>query len=693
MFRNKNFDDISPIIEKIEYFLSSHHITTGEIECCCLLAEEVIYVYREKKGSNRFSFELSEKSDKAVVSLKFKSDNYNVFESSDSIIIRNLMKKLPDCYRWEYKNGYNIVRFSFATERTLWQNLRYLGKFIKKEKNRLSGACVLQLVGIAFSVIIPVLSARLISNLALNALSAVVVTMLILFLVRIINDLIVYFANRLHNAAYNQIRYSIEMELANAIMAMQVDSIERHGTGMIIQRMTGDTISLARGVETLVNRSFTFINYLGVLVAIFILSPGAFAVKFVSVLVLIFIESLKSKREINNERAYRVQNDRFCDVVGEMVRGNKDIKLLNSEKPFMEELKAVIKETNKKHLQLFNVSQNYTVFSNQIGNIAELCFYFVIVVYLSIGYIQPTQAIVLFNYSLNLAGVSTFIGGFLSYIKSMGLSSERVYQLVNKREFAKEKFGEEHLDNVAGDIEFCDVKFAYESSDPMGKSNEVLTGLNLKIKAGETVAFVGKSGCGKTTALNLISRLYTPTSGTVLIDGVDISRLDKETIRGNISVVSQSPYVFNMSVKDNLRLICPDLSEEEMIAVCRDASIHDEILDFPKGYDTIVGEGGVMMSGGQRQRLALARCMLKDHRIILLDEATSALDNLTQSHIQNTINQVQNEKTVVIVAHRLSTIKSCDRIFYFSEGRVLAQGNHEELMEKCPEYRMLYLSE
>ena len=332
-----------------------------------------------------------------------------------------------------------------------------------------------------------------------------------------------------------------------------------------------------------------------------------------------------------------------------MVHGNKDIKLLNSEKHFIDKLENIIKETNQKHLHLWNTSQNYTILSNQISNILEVCFYLVIALYLSFGSIETTDAVVLFNYSLNLVGVSVFIGDFLNYIKSMGLSSERVYQLVNDREFTREEFGEKRLDNFSGEVEFRDVDFAYAPSEIGQKPTQVLKGLNLKIHAGETVAFVGKSGCGKTTALNLISKLYTPNSGAVLFDGVDISELDKDTIRGNISVVSQSPYVFNMSIKENLRLIKPDLTDEEMVSLCRDACIHDEILNFPQGYDTIVGEGGTMLSGGQRQRLALARGMLKNNRIILLDEATSALDNVTQAHIQETINRVKHKKLLSLL--------------------------------------------
>lgn len=689
----KNVREIPDVIESIDCFLKKYNITTGDILRCRLLAEEVILTYRDKFGCDCFSFDLAQHSGKLSVSLAFQANSYDVFNEGDDIIIRNLTKGMFCRYSWEYKNGENRVCFEFDTTRTMFDNLLYLIKFVKDEKYRFSAACLIQLISILLCVIIPVLSARLISNYALSDLEAIITTALMLFGVRAVNNFLYYLSNRLHNAAFNKIRHAIEMELANALMNMNVDSIEKHGTGMIIQRMTGDSLSLAYGTEKLMSQISDVINYLGIFAAIFILSPEIFALKLVGTAILIAIEARKSKVHNANERAYRIQNDRFSDIVGEMVRGSKDIKLLHSEKHFIQTLEQVMEKTNNARTHLWNTSQNYSLVSNETGKILDLSFYLALALCMSLGRLKPTDAIVLFNYSNNLTGISTFIGDFLDYLKGLALSSERVYQLINNREFVKEVFGKKHPDNFLGDIEFRDVTFAYDSNDPSQKPVPVLNGLNIKIHAGETVAFVGKSGCGKTTALNLISKLYTPVSGTVLLDGVDINQLDKETIRGNIAVVSQNPYVFNMSIRENLHLIKPDLTEEEMISVCQDACIHDEIMQFPKGYDTVLGEGGTMISGGQRQRLALARSILQNNRIVLFDEATSALDNLTQARIQETINRFGHQRTVVIVAHRLSTIKMCDRIFYFSNGRVLAQGTHAELMETCPDYRKLYMNE
>ena len=190
--------------------------------------------------------------------------------------------------------------------------------------------------------------------------------------------------------------------------------------------------------------------------------------------------------------------------------------------------------------------------------------------------------------------------------------------------------------------------------------------------------------------MSLITKLYDPDSGSILIDDNDITQLDQDSIRSNIAMVSQTPYIFNMSIRDNLAIVKHDVTEEEIVKVCKLACIHDDIKILPNGYDTVVGEGGVTLSGGQRQRLALARSMLKDFPILMLDEATSALDNVTQAKVQSAIENLRGKQTLIMIAHRLSTVINCDKLFLMSGGKVIAEGSHEELLKNSEEYRRLY---
>ena len=217
--------------------------------------------------------------------------------------------------------------------------------------------------------------------------------------------------------------------------------------------------------------------------------------------------------------------------------------------------------------------------------------------------------------------------------------------------------------------------------------------VDMSFKVNETVAFVGKSGAGKSTIFSLLCKLYDNYRGKILIDNIDIKELDRDSLRSNISVISQNPYVFNMSIKDNLRITKKGLTDEEMKKACKLACLDTFIDSLPDKYDTVVGEGGVMLSGGQKQRLAIARALIQKTEIILFDEATSALDNETQKQIQEAIDNLKNEYTIMIIAHRFSTILNCDKIFFVENGKVIDSGTHKQLLKKCIQYKKLYESE
>ncbi|XP_011684594.1 PREDICTED: multidrug resistance protein homolog 49 isoform X2 [Wasmannia auropunctata] len=232
------------------------------------------------------------------------------------------------------------------------------------------------------------------------------------------------------------------------------------------------------------------------------------------------------------------------------------------------------------------------------------------------------------------------------------------------------------LDTVNGEIEFRNVKFRY----PARKDVQVLDALNLQINRGETVALVGESGCGKSTCLQLVQRLYDPLDGQVLLDGVDVSTLNVQWLRSHIGVVGQEPVLFDTTIRENIRYGNDSITEEEMIKAAKEANAHDFISKLPEGYDSPVGERGSQMSGGQKQRIAIARALARNPAILLLDEATSALDVHSEAIVQRALDAAAKGRTTIIVSHRLSTIRDVDRIVCIKDGVVVEQGTHEELM-------------
>ena len=214
--------------------------------------------------------------------------------------------------------------------------------------------------------------------------------------------------------------------------------------------------------------------------------------------------------------------------------------------------------------------------------------------------------------------------------------------------------------------------------------------VSVEINAGQTVALVGPSGAGKTTITNLVPRLYDVTGGRLLVDGYDVRSVTQQSLRRNIGMVTQDTFLFNTTIRENLLFARSDAPQEQLEQACRTANIHDFIVSLPDGYDTVVGERGVKLSGGEKQRVSIARCLLKDPRIVIFDEATSSLDSGSEAAIQSAIEPLMKGRTGLIIAHRLSTIMSADWIFVVSGGRIVEQGTHEQLLEADGIYRELY---
>ncbi|MBQ1260847.1 MAG: ABC transporter ATP-binding protein [Clostridia bacterium] len=261
----------------------------------------------------------------------------------------------------------------------------------------------------------------------------------------------------------------------------------------------------------------------------------------------------------------------------------------------------------------------------------------------------------------------------------------RFYEIMNEGEELDE--GELTLSEVAGNVTFDNVSFAYGANDG-GKY--VIENLSLDIGAGKTLALVGPSGGGKTTLCNLIPRFYNVTSGRILLDGVDTKDITLKSLRSAIGIVSQNVFLFDGTVRENITYGKENVSDEEVICAAKRANIHDFVMTLGDGYDTEVGERGVTLSGGQKQRIAIARVFLKNPKLLILDEATSALDNATEMQIQSALEELSVGRTVIVVAHRLSTVKNADEIVVLGSEGVLERGTHDELLSKNGEYKKLY---
>lgn len=565
-------------------------------------------------------------------------------------------------------------------------NLKFAWQYSKNQKKNLIGFIFTNILIIVISVIVPILSAKIIIYLTDNEFKQLLLIALVILLVEWSRNILNYIGRYNSNVLFRETYVNLQTSLGKEILKIENKNIDSEGSGLFIQRLTNDTSKLSEVFPMLIDFLTNIITDIGIFVAIFIINKIVFFYIIFMTVILYFIEKRRVRLRNENDKKFRKMNEKVSSFVGEMIRGIKDIKMLNSEDSFINELHNKVVNLNQERYKMNNVDRNYHLGIGTLLDLKDYILVVLLIVLIENKLIVVANALIINNYSSRVTDVVFWIGSFLERIKDFNLSVSRIREIMDSSSFSKEKFGKKHLDKVNGDFEFKDVEFSY------GKK-KVLKKTSFKVEANSTVAFVGKSGSGKTTVFNLLCKLYDIDSGKITIDGVDINELDKDSIRGNITIINQSPYIFNASIKDNLRLVKENLTEEEIVEACKVACLHDFIMSLPDGYDTIVGEGGVNLSGGQKQRLAIARALVQKTEIILFDEATSALDNETQSQIQKAIDNMKEEYTILIIAHRLSTVINSDKILFLDDGKIIDSGSHEYLLKNCKEYQKLYEKE
>jgi ABC-type transport system involved in Fe-S cluster assembly fused permease/ATPase subunit len=329
-------------------------------------------------------------------------------------------------------------------------------------------------------------------------------------------------------------------------------------------------------------------------------------------------------------------------------------------------------------LQVMNISQTLIF---MLG-LTIVCF--IAAYQVSIDKIRVGKFVSLLTYMVQLQSPLTFFGTFYRVIQSSMIAAERLLELFKEQPTVVDKPGVSELTLCNGDIEFKDVRFAYDFR------KDALKGMSFHCQPGTTTALVGESGGGKSTVFRLLFRFYNAQAGNIEVDGHNIEDISIESLRRHIGVVPQDTILFNESIMYNLKYANPQASNEQVYEACRAASIHDKIMSFPDGYETKVGERGLRLSGGEKQRVAIARTILKGPRIIMLDEATAALDTETEQNIQAALNTLAQGRTMLVIAHRLSTVVRADQILVLHDGQVAERGTHSELVMKKGRYETMW---
>lgn len=362
----------------------------------------------------------------------------------------------------------------------------------------------------------------------------------------------------------------------------------------------------------------------------------------------------------------------------------ESVKYFNAEAYEFARFRKAVCDFQKQEYTLYISLNIMNIVQNFVFTLGLMITCFIAAYQVTIGQRPVGDFVTLLTYMAQLQAPLNFFGTFYRSIQMAMINSERLLELFKERPTVVDDPSAKELPICQGEVIFRDVQFSYDGRKP------ALNGLDFVCAPGSTTALVGESGGGKSTVFRLLFRFYNMEGGCILIDGHDVKEITIDSTRRHIGVVPQDTVLFNETLMYNLKYANQSASDEEVYEACRAASIHDKIMGFPDGYQTKVGERGLKLSGGEKQRVAIARTILKDPRIILLDEATAALDTETEEHIQSALEKLSQGRTTIVIAHRLSTITTADQILVLHAGKVAEAGTHNDLLDKQGRYASMW---
>jgi len=479
--------------------------------------------------------------------------------------------------------------------------------------------------------------------------------------------------------------YDLKLRIFEAMQRLSVGFYTSKRTGALMDRVSRD----ARNIYWFFVDGLPFIivnvlMFTGIFILMFVLDPmlAAICVAVIPLTVIMFKVLWNIFRRFHHKNW--VYSTQMNSMVSDSVHGQRVIKAFAREEDEAGRFSEVGGKQAAIETRMFNTG--FTAFP-----LIYLFMFFGQVAVTAIGGVMVIEGRITLGTLLTFIAYLSMLYGpleFLSWVSNWWArcvdAAQRVFEIIDSKADIEEPEDPVALEEVRGEINIKDVWFEYDPVTP------VLKGLTLNVPAGATLGIVGKTGAGKTTLANLIARLYDVGEGEISVDGVNVKRIPLGTLRKNIGIVSQDIYLFIGSIADNIRYAKPDASVEEVIRAAKAAAAHDFIINLPDGYETRVGAGGQDLSGGEKQRLSIARTIIQNPKILILDEATAAMDTETEGKIQNSLNRLQKGRTTIAIAHRLSTLKDADSLAVINDGTVTEAGTHAELMKKKGEYHKLY---
>lgn len=562
--------------------------------------------------------------------------------------------------------------------------LRYLHPY----KLQFILALVTILGNIGINLITPYLWGKTLEYLFKKDLHTILFYLALSFILDLIGIGINYAQSYLMTRLNQYIVFNMKKDIYESLLNLPVKAYNDIDNGEFMSRLHGDASQVAHALTgTLTNSLVDVVRAIGVGIAGFALNAKLALLILCGFPFIIFVSRYFGRKIREANKVLAKKGDAYFGSSCEGIWGIREIKSFGIKKQRFADFLYVAEDLRDTEIKMMIWNALSVLSTSGINTIMRYLIMLLGGILVVQGRMDAAIYVTFISYSGQFLSSLLSISNINLDIQQVMTSLERMFLLVDGLGYGKEKFGNQKPDSIRGTIAFKNVSFAYKENE------EVLDNISIEIPEKKRTAFVGCSGSGKSTIFNLILRMYQPSQGNIMLDNIAIEELTEDTLRDTISVVSQEPFLFSMTIKENLQLIKPDATQKEIEEACEHAYIYDYIESLPDKWDTKLGENGINLSGGQRQRLAIARVLLKKSKIILFDEATSALDNESQFYIKKAMDEIADNCTVVTIAHRLSTIIESDIIYVIHQGKVVGCGTHRDLIHNNTFYQNLYKAE
>ena len=561
-------------------------------------------------------------------------------------------------------------------------NIRKVLPLYAEDKAKIIWGCLFMIITGVLGIFTPIVSANVLSHIAESKFEVAMKLAWVLFALGLVRTIFNGLTEMLYVRINARVVHKLTDKLVRAVSNTKMAKLDSIKIGGITERLGMDIYTISNSYLQIIDMIFDIITNVAFLAYIAYLNIYMFLILFAYVIVLYFICSYKARVWIKGRKQVKALKDKARSSYIEQITGVRDVKVLNIKNSITDYSNSLDKNTIATDIKFSDKRNLIRRLQMFVTTMFSVLFIALGIVFVEKNWLLLTGFLIIYSYYGRVESLVQYVSSLKEHLADGEISATRVFDIIDNYE--KEEYGTEELENFSGLVELKDVEFSYDTE------TTVLDKVNMVFEPSKVTAIVGKSGSGKSTILSLLAKLYDNSGGEILFDSKNIKSLTENAIRSNIGVVSQAPYIFNTTIRQNLLFVKPEASEKELIEVLKKAQIYDDIKKLPNKLDSEIGENGVKLSGGQKQRLAIARLLLKDSKVIVFDEATSALDNENQNKIVAVLDGLRENRTIIIVAHRLSTIVGADKIYVIEDGKNIANGTHKELMKKCESYKELY---